>query len=197
MSDSKEDYKGIKEATWEHHKNAERQEFVKVLMSGEIPKDLYATYLYNQQKMYTTLEYHARVNGLFEHLPGVERNEAIYKDFVELWDKEEKPILTESTLAYCNHIENIKDDPEKLMAHIYVRHMGDLSGGQMISKKVPGAGMMYRFRNPNECKRTIREQIKRYYDSYQSNIVMEARLCFDYATKLFGELYELSMAKTD
>ena len=27
----------LKELTWEHHKNAERQEFVKVLMSDEPP----------------------------------------------------------------------------------------------------------------------------------------------------------------
>ena len=32
----------IKELTWEYHKNAERQAFVKVLMSGEIPEKLYA-----------------------------------------------------------------------------------------------------------------------------------------------------------
>jgi len=34
------------------------------------------------------------------------------------------------------------DDPHKVMAHVYVRHMGDLSGGQMIKKKIPGAGKM-------------------------------------------------------
>lgn len=38
----------IKELTWEYHKNAERQAFVKVLMSGEIPEKLYAVFLYNQ-----------------------------------------------------------------------------------------------------------------------------------------------------
>ena len=37
----------IKELTLEQHKNAERQEFVKILMSGNIDKQLYATYLYN------------------------------------------------------------------------------------------------------------------------------------------------------
>ena len=40
---------------------------------------------------------------------------------------------------------SIKDDADKLMAHVYVRHMGDLSGGQMIAKRVPGEGRMYKF----------------------------------------------------
>ena len=35
----------IKELVWEEHKNAERQEFVKILMSGEINPELYAIYL--------------------------------------------------------------------------------------------------------------------------------------------------------
>ena len=38
----------IKELTMKHHKDAERQGFVKILMSGEIDHKLYATYLYNQ-----------------------------------------------------------------------------------------------------------------------------------------------------
>jgi len=46
----------IKELTMEHHKNAERQEFVKILMSGEIDHKLYATYLYNQLQCYAVLE---------------------------------------------------------------------------------------------------------------------------------------------
>ena len=33
----------LKELTWEHHKNAERQDFVKELMSGKISKKKYAT----------------------------------------------------------------------------------------------------------------------------------------------------------
>ena len=60
----------------------------------------------------------------------------------------------------------------------------------MLRKKVPGPGMMFKFKNPNECKRVIREQINNYYNAYQMNIVNEALLCFDYATQLFRELME-------
>ena len=46
----------IKELVWEEHRNAERQEFVKTLMSGTINKELYATYLFNQLQCYAELE---------------------------------------------------------------------------------------------------------------------------------------------
>jgi hypothetical protein len=49
----------------------------------------------------------------------------------------------EATNEYLKHLAEIKDDPKKLMAHIYVRHMGDLFGGQMIAKKVPSSGNFY------------------------------------------------------
>ena len=45
-----------------------------------------------------------------------------------------------STQEYIDHMRAIMDDADKLMAHVYVMHMGDLSGGQMIAKRVPGEG---------------------------------------------------------
>ena len=46
----------LKELTWEHHKNAERQKFVKELMGGKITNERYATYLFNQHPQYDILE---------------------------------------------------------------------------------------------------------------------------------------------
>ena len=46
----------ITELTWEYHKNAERQKFVGLMMSGKIDEKLYATYLYNQLQCYSVLE---------------------------------------------------------------------------------------------------------------------------------------------
>ena len=45
----------LKELTHDQHRNAERQKFVKVLMSGKINPELYATYLWNQHKKYKLL----------------------------------------------------------------------------------------------------------------------------------------------
>ena len=182
----------IKELVWEEHKNAERQEFVKTLMSGQINHNLYATYLYNQLQCYAELEKWGNHNGLFRQTPGLQRAENIHKDYTKLWTKLEKPIITQSTKEYIEHINTITDDPEKLYAHIYVRHLGDLSGGQMIAKKVP-AKRYYDFgANGQEWKRIVKEIINQYLNTYQINVVAEARLCFEYATRLFGEMNDLA-----
>ena len=54
----------LKELTWEHHKNAERQKFVKELMSGNILKERYATLLFNLHPQYNILETFARLYNL-------------------------------------------------------------------------------------------------------------------------------------
>ena len=76
----------LKELTWEHHKNAERQGFVKVMMSGRINPRFYATYLWNQHKKYDILEAMAGASGILDDLPDIRRKTKIEQDFLELWD---------------------------------------------------------------------------------------------------------------
>lgn len=172
----------LKELTKENHSNAERQEFVKIMFSGKINPDLYATYLYNQFPMYEVLEVCAMPHGLFSNAFDVPRAKKIWEDYTELWgDRKETPPLCPIVEKYIKHILSIKSDPDKLMAHIYVRHMGDLAGGQMIAKRVPGSGKYYQFAEPELAKEAIRAKIN-------DSMANEARVCFDFATEMFKEM---------
>lgn len=174
----------LKELTSEAHRNAERQKFVKVLFSGSIDPKLYARYLKNQHPMYDLLESLATLNGLLDGLKDIRRASKIHEDYLELWGDSEPPKLCPVVKKYLDHIMSIKDDPKKLMAHIYVRHMGDLAGGQMIAKRVPGSGRYYQFENPEELKAIIRSRIS-------DDMAEEANVCFEFATQLFKEMQEL------
>ena len=177
----------LKDLTWEHHKDAERQQFVKVLMSGKINPKLYATYLWNQHKKYDLLEALAGANGLLHDLPGISRKHRIEKDYLELWKEVNPPVLTQSTRDYIMHMKYIMHDTNALMAHMYVLHMGDLSGGQMIAKKVPGSGTMYKFdTDKKKLKDAIRERTN-------DDMAEEAKYVFTSATNLFKELMELEI----
>ena len=191
----------IKELTWEHHKNAERQDFVRLLMSGKIDEKLYATYLYNQLQCYSVLEKYGLHNSLFRDTPGLLRAEHIHYDYRHLWtDIGAPPEITESTKEYIEHIESIQDEAMKLYAHIYVRHLGDLSGGQMIMKKTPGPNRYYKFKHKEvgDYKRIVKETINTYLNVYEHSVVPEATKCFEFATRLFKEMKELNdLGKTD
>ena len=178
----------LKDLTWEHHQNAERQDFVKVLMSGKVNPKLYATYLWNQHKKYDLLEALATAHGLLDDLPDIRRKIRIEADFLELWvEGDEPPVLVESTKDYIMHMKEIISDSTSIMAHVYVLHMGDLSGGQMIARKAPGKGTMYEFdTDKTALKDAIRTKIN-------DDMADEAKYVFSSATNLFKELMELDI----
>jgi heme oxygenase len=186
----------LKELTMKQHHNAERQKFAGVLMSGKITKDVYMRYLVNQHHCYSALENHSEFKLPDDRL---KRSDKIRKDIEELLYQmtgEEPPTkipvalefswketLKPSTLDYGTYVEENIKTYEQFMAHVYVRYLGDLRGGQMISKKIPGSGKYYEFDKPEELAQSI-------YIRLNDDMVDEAKKVFEYATKLFIEMYE-------
>jgi heme oxygenase len=125
------------------------------------------------------------VNGLLIDMPEVRRAPAIHADYLELWEGETAPALCPTVEKYLNYIKNdLSNDSDRLMAHLYVRHMGDLAGGQMIAKRVPGSGTMYTFDNVDELKIKIRSKLK---DSMGD----EANVAFDFAIDLMKDMNDI------
>jgi hypothetical protein len=62
--------------------------------------------------------------------------------------------------------------------------MGDLAGGQMIAKRVPGSGKYYQFEDPDTLKAAIRERLS-------DDMADEAKLCFQFAKEFFEEMMTL------
>ena len=173
----------LKKLTMKQHTNAERQKFAGVLMSGKISDRAYLRYLKNQYYCYYALENNTKFNLPDDRL---KRSEKILEDVKELQHKlyesnrDMADALTESTLKYGSYVDTIKTK-EDFMAHVYVRYLGDLRGGQMISKKIPGSGKYYEFESPNELATSI-------YSQLNDDMAEEAKKVFDYATRLFIEM---------
>ena len=171
----------LKELTWEHHEKAETSQFAQTLMSGDITPKEYQEYLFNQMVCYGALE---GAVDLPEEYKRVFRANAIFEDMHELMKEFNlQPIETalKTTVEYVNYIESIKNDNHRLLAHLYVRHFGDLHGGQMISKKVPGSGKYYQFEDRYELIKGMRTLL-------DDSMADEARICFDFAFRSFEEM---------
>lgn len=178
----------LREYTYEKHREAEKQPFVKELLGGKITKERYATFLYNLHPIYNVLETFALVNDLLADTPSVRRAPAIQEDYNELWISSAPPKLCPSVPKYLDYIKNeLANDPDRLMAHLYVRHMGDLAGGQTIAKQVShiSQGQMFKFDGDHEdIKNKIRAKLK---DSMGD----EANTAFDFAIELMKDMEQL------
>ena len=177
----------LKDLTHEAHKEAETKPFVKILFSGKIDPKLYALFLKNQHPCYEILEVCSMMHpGLMGGASDCRRSPAINADFEELCDREKygEPTILPTVKKYIDYIMTIRDDPKKLLAHLYVRHFGDLAGGQMIAKRVPGSGKMYQFVDADGLKAFIRAKLS-------DDMADEAKVCFKFAGEMFEDMMTL------
>jgi heme oxygenase len=155
------------------------------MLKKQITPKQYYVYVKNQLFMYTNLEYLANNSGIFDgDMKHLMRGPNLLDDALEMEVENgfsASPIF-ESSHEYVRYIETIKDDRDRLFAHIYVRHMGDLSGGQIIKKLVPGPTKLYEFDGDvEELKNLVRSKL---HDGLEA----EAKVCFSMVQKFLEEL---------
>jgi len=88
----------------------------------------------------------------------------------------------QSAIDYHNYILSIAKEPNKVMAHLYTWHMGDMFGGQMIKKIVPGPHRNLEFADTKLLINNIRAKL-------DDSMAEEANIAFDWAIKMMKDLY--------
>ena len=170
----------LKDLTHAKHKEAETQPFIKAIFNKQITQEEYADYLFQLAFVYHILEEDLGHRfDLFVDMPELKRAALIRDDFNEISNKESSYYARNSTLDYINYLLKL-NDPQDAMAHIYVRHMGDLFGGQALAKLVPGSGKMFKFENKEELIKKIRSKLN-------DNMADEANIAFDYNIKMIKD----------
>lgn len=175
----------LKDLTWENHKRAEKCLFIKKLLKKQLTPKQYYIYLSNQAVMYWFLESYASEHGIFDGIEEMKRSQHMLDDLRNM-EKEygfTHPLNTKTTEQYLSYIRTISPKKERLLAHVYVRHLGDLSGGQIIKRFVPVAYTKhYEFDgNPEEIKTRFKERTT-------LDLAPEANKCFDFMVDFFHDL---------
>lgn len=175
----------LKELTRAHHDSAERTEFADMLLSGNIKPKLYQEYLHAQLQNYMVLESAVEVPRELEPIFRSTLMEDDLNELEILYDLDEIEDNFQSVVEYNHHIQTLLEDgrSDDLLAHLYVRHFGDAHGGQIIKKNIPGQGLMYEFEDRAGLIKSVRELL---HDGMED----EAKICFEYAERLFVELME-------
>ncbi|MCX2864576.1 biliverdin-producing heme oxygenase [Paucibacter sp. PLA-PC-4] len=136
----------LKDATRDLHRQAERSGVMAELMQGRISRDVYCLMLRNLQPIYAALEVgldaHNHADPSVQRLwrPELRRLPALEQDLDYLhagadW-RRDLPMLR-AAAEYAERLERLaRTDAVLLIAHAYLRYLGDLHGGQMLARIV-------------------------------------------------------------
>lgn len=164
----------LKELTWDNHQAAEATKFMKSVFKKNMPIEVWADYTYNKMLWYGAIETKSRAEGYLEDLPGIERAHLLYLDAKELC-KDQSPKFRQIAADYHRYILDL---PKGLvLAHLYVWHMGDLFGGQMIKKILPPPHRNLEFKDVDTLKTVLRAKL-------DDSLGDEANRAFEWAIKI-------------
>ena len=175
----------LKDLTAEKHREAESTPFMKAVFARALPFDLWVDWTYQKWLFYGAIEGCAGACGLLNDLSDIRRAFYLFMDFNEMKqegkDYEFRPIVKD----YQQYILSIANDPAKIMAHLYTWHMGDMFGGQMIKKIVPGSHRNLEFADTKTLITNIRAKL-------DDSMADEANVAFDWAIKMMRD-YDSSL----
>jgi heme oxygenase (biliverdin-producing, ferredoxin) len=132
----------LREGTKKAHTMAENTGFIACFLRGTVEKKSYRKLVANLYFVYSAME--EAMHGLKDdpvmgkmYFPELDRKASLESDlqfyYGDNWRDEVKPSV--ATQAYVAQIRKVaQEDPEKLIAHLYTRYIGDLSGGQILKK---------------------------------------------------------------
>lgn len=130
----------LRECTTAAHENAEQSPFMVHLLEGRLSHAAVADYTGQLRFIYDALEAAVRANGRLGGIADerLERTTALDRDLAELvgpgWREELS--AAPATTAYVERLGELgeRGDQLGLIAHHYVRYLGDLAGGQIIAR---------------------------------------------------------------
>lgn len=148
----------LRAATKELHTAVERAGVMRPLLRGQLPRADYLRLLRNLHLIYQALEAglaqqatHPQLSPLLQ--PQLLRTQALAQDLDDLYGPgwAHGVALEPAAAAYAVHLKSLAATrPGLLAAHVYVRYLGDLSGGQMLARIVaqglclaPGVGVAF------------------------------------------------------
>jgi heme oxygenase len=175
----------LKDLTSAKHAEAESTPFMKAVFAKTLPFDLWVDWTYQKWLFYGAIEGAAGANQLLGDLPDLRRAFYLAMDYNEMNGDNPRHEFRPIVVDYYNYLLSISKDPNKIMAHLYTWHMGDMFGGQMIKKIVPGAHRNLEF----EDARTLMTNIRAKLDDSMGE---EANVAFDWAIRMMRD-YDSSL----
>ena len=174
----------LKELTKDSHDRAEHTKFMRAVFAKTLPRDVWVDWTLQKSLFYGAIEGAAGANRLLGDLPDLRRAFYLNMDYAEMNGMNTRHAYRPIVIEYYNYLLSISNDPNKIMAHLYTWHMGDMFGGQMIKKIVPGPHRNLEFADIKTLMTNIRAKL-------DDSIADEANVAFDWAIRMMESYDDL------
>lgn len=174
----------LKELTKHKHDAAENTKFMQNVFNQKLPVRLWNDYTLQRAIIYSAIETKCVNFSLISSTSEIIRAPKLMDDFLS---SNQEFYVRQATVDYQNYIKQI-DSPQRLLAHLYTWHMGDLFGGQQIKKIVQDVRhSSLEFKDKAACINSIRDLC----DAWDVVGTDEPIVAFDYAIKLLESYYDM------
>jgi heme oxygenase len=174
----------LKDITADLHDLAEQTSFMKAAISKSLPMAVWEEWTYWRTMFYGAIEQKCEQGNLLEDLQGIKRTLLLMQDYCEMRNGDWLPSKDCNNPALNEYLEYIETlTPDRAIAHLYVWHMGDLYGGQMIKKFIDApTHHALEFEDASTLKDNLRAKLT-------DDLGPETRTAFEYAIKMLNAVY--------
>ena len=178
----------LKDITKDLHAQAESTKFMRAVFAGNLNPEAWIDFTYQKTLFYGTIEGAAGANRLLGDLPDIRRAFKLFQDYLAMNTTGKKYHYRSTAIDYHNYLLSIAQQPDKVMAHLYAWHMGDLYGGQMIKRVISGSHIAMDFENRDELIKNIRAKLN------DDTMGQEARCAFEWSIRILKEYDDTAVA---
>ena len=148
----------LRESISEAHDRAEAHPLTAEIMQGVLATEAYIDMLANCSAVYAAVEDAAAKRGLLEGLDDLPRADKIDFDLLELIAATGyAPHIFQCSADHVEHINSLDDTG--VLANMYVLHMGDMYGGQVLKSKLPGPNTRFEFEDRGALVTALRSKL--------------------------------------
>lgn len=164
----------LREYTRDSHVLVESTKFMRAIFERKLPLQLWYDFMYQKSLFYEVIEDTAEASKFTEDMLEINKQNDLR---TELSAQSETFHYRDATVDYYKYLNTIPIEDRRILAHLYVWHMGDMYGGQMINRVLGTNSASLTFTNRAQLIQKLEQKL-------DIDLVDEAKVAFEWANKI-------------
>ena len=164
----------LREYTRDSHVLVESTKFMRAIFARKLPLQLWYDFVYQKSLFYEVIEDTAEASKFTEDILEINKQNDLHAECTAQSDTFQ---YRDATVEYYKYLNTIPIEDRRILAHLYVWHMGDMYGGQMINRVLGINSPSLTFQNRAQLIQKLEQKL-------DIDLVDEAKIAFEWANKI-------------